>query len=146
MGIFLSTLLCDVKCKLSSSSFSPNFCKIQNNYLCFVHWICDSELVLPEDQCERKKLKTKTEAARGGCHMDLILTKDRQRESEMKGGGIKQSFLQCCGIAYQPTLIFFQNGRFLHNMWFYFIFFNLDISNRLSREHNLHEIGYVVIQ
>lgn len=52
-----------------------------------MHWICDSELVLPEDQCERKKLKTKTEAARGGCHMDLILTKDRQRESEMKGGG-----------------------------------------------------------
>lgn len=36
---------------------------------------------------KEKKLKTKTEAARGGCHIEVILTKDRQRESEMSGGG-----------------------------------------------------------
>ena len=49
-------------------------------------WIYNNALALPEDQCERKKLKTETEVARRALYTEVTLTKDRQRESENGGG------------------------------------------------------------
>lgn len=90
MGIFLkSILLCDVKCKLSSSS--PSQTSVKYKTISYALWIgfatvSLSFLKINVKGKKKKKLKTKTEAARETCHMEVILTKDRQRESEMNGG------------------------------------------------------------